>query len=1465
MRTLKKVLALTVVLATLLSISAFAAFSDEESIDESFVDAVNLLGALNVMTGDTEGTFRPNDTIMRAEAAKMIYVIRNGGVDDQAAGWTGMSTFSDVPSGAWYEGYVNYCASLGIIAGVGNGLFNPNGAVTGVELAKMLLVVADYKPEIEGYTGAGWNLNVIRDAQTAGMFKGYTLAYSAAATRQQAAQLFSNAILETQMAVYIGDTRVNDLAMITNTGTIGGRYFGLFTVTGILTEVQHVDLPLNFDINGNTTQAGNASSLNSNDELSEVFVTDRDATGNMIGPTTFEFAADPDLLYQEVDVIFREDTDDPGVLSRDAKVYAVLSTGNTYVYETTMDAITIDLKDNSKDVSYVQGADYNPLTIQFEGYNGGRAKTLPFGFTLPVVTNLYEAASFQNGFVDDNDFIVNIGTYQADWDRDLWILNEHDIEMVATTSTAPIRLIDYNRDGELDIAFVTTPYYGTVSSYNADRYEFTTDAEVDGDNITTGRRQAEFENFTFEDELEKDDVIALTLDVTSGEMLYNVALVEPTVGTLTYVYSTGLDNEVVIGGETYGFYGLLFDGEYLANMDPVLEAESYLNDLGTEVTVYTDGKYIISAQVDPATLSTNFAFVKDYNLEGNSFNPMLNDSRALLLELVLPTGETVVKEYDRNATAADDVYTEDLLVDRTPGAVTATKLLEDMVGNIVEYNVDGNYVTFRLHHRSDSLTDAERDELEPEYHNDAALTYEYNSDTNVFRVKNTNRGLDVNENSVFFLPTYDDDAAGDEAGNITKVSVIKGSDLRGRPEVTTEFNSTDMIMQLVSCRQSGINTVAYAALDAGTSISETGLYFYALQNDWEQDVEEGDGRYALGVLSDSGSDEGQIIEINAGDDVVANKLYRATRNSDGTYDIEEIDEGIAPSANEPAMNLGSISGRNANNVNINNNVFHYVPNETVVFVIDVDARGSMTRINLGDLSDLTKAAEDDNDVPYNNVMFEADNENALTVVYVEAVGMDMETVISYTEQGTLTIAALPELTVGMDREKAEAVVKAALPNSVRVAGIQWFVDRAPVADTDDFTVDANKTYKAVLTLEAAPGRPFPANGQNVTLNIADVETTAEVTDGQITVTLGGDTADDSLTVAKNQITLADVTEPLAVAVLAAGDNPNTDKNTLTAGKINNVVNGDALTAQADFVTWYDMNGTELGGTVAAGQTYELRFTLTAAQNYVFAQDFSLTVGNATDVQLTFNQDYTQVTVSALVTVANPISLTGDVFAAALTHNTTALDATTSKVTIGSGYTSLIEVTGVAWQGDANSDDKATFGETLFVDVTLSVKAGQTFSFANMEDTDFTVPAGYEVESVTLNGRGDTSVTLHISAPAVAKAKVDAVALTGLTAPEKGQALVALSAVSTSTAGVEVTGLTWATEAGAAVEAGATAAATTVYKATVTLTVENGYAFDTTALETGDVTGITDTSDTAFAGAVAENTVKVVFTFNATDA
>ena len=1429
MRTLKKVLAMTVVLATLLSISAFAGFSDEDKIDDNFVDAVNLLGALNVMTGDTEGTFRPNDTISRAEAAKMIYVIRNGGVDDKAAGWTGMTTFSDVASGVWYEGYVNYCASLGIIAGIGGGKFNPSGAVTGVELAKMMLVVADYRPDIEQYTGTGWNLNVIRDAQAAGMFKGYTLAYSAAATRQQAAQLFANAILETEMAIYIGDVRLNSAAGLGNAETIGERFFELNVVTGVLTKVPHVVLPL--DVTGNNTQDvvldGSTSTLNVNDSLSAItaFNNEEHVT------TSFDFDADPDLLYQEVTVIYQE-ANEGGILDRKDKVYAVLSTDNSYVYETTMDGITIELDDDSKDLNNAQGQNYNPAVIKFEGYNSGRAKALVN--TLPVVTNLYEGAQVNP---------ANMGTHKASWDKDVYLIDEADVRMLATTSTAPVRLIDIDGNGELDVAFVTTLYYGTVSSYNPDRYEFTTSATIGDDNITTNRRQENFENFTFADDLEKEDVIAVNIDVLSGEMLYNVSLVEASTGEVTYVYSTDPDNEVVIGGETYGFYGLKFDGKYLTQLNPVLEADRYHEELGKEVSVYTDGKYIISAEVKPASIGTGFAFIKNYNPEGNSFNPMPDDSQALLLELVLASGETVVKEYDVDEvnSTTSNYFTE---------AEVRTMLANGkLVGNIVEYSSKGNYVAFRNNHKTTAGTDP----LYANYHNTTAgTTYTFDSATGLFRVTGRNQAFDVNEDSVFFLPTFKDNADPANLGrnDITKVSVIKGSDLRGTPTITTVEDTTtanDVIMRLISCMQSGVRTAAYGVLDADSTVSDTGIFAYALTNDWDKDDGEEDARQVRAVVSDSGSDEGAIINLD-NSDILANKVYRATRNSDGTYTLDQIING--ETVDGATMRLGSIDGRRGNNVTIDGNVYS-VTEETVIFVVDIDARGSMTRINLGDVADLTEAAEDKNENPYNNVLFESAN-NELSVVYVEAVGMDVTQLINYRAVNTVT-AETPALAAGMDQLQAETAVKAAMPKTADVSLGNWTPATFPMVAGTNYSVDVTLTPKAGTTFEV------DGNG-NFTVKVGNSSYSGALNaDGSFTFTL------NNLAATNGKITSADVTEQLSVAALTAGDNPNTSKNTLTAGKINNVVNGDALTAQANFVTWYDMNGTQLAGTVTAGQTYELRFTLVAAQYYAFAQDFSLTVGNATDVQLTFNQDYTQVTVSALVTVANPISLTGSALATTLTHNTTSLDTTAGNVTIGGSYNTLIETKSVVWQGDANSDGKATFGETLSVDVTLGVKTGQTFSFANMKAADFTVPTGYKVESVTLNGRGDTSVTLHISAPAVAKAEIDAVTLAGLTAPVKDQPLVGQDAVTSSTTGVTVTGLTWETDAGVPANAGDNAAATTVYKATVTLTVETGYAFDTTDLDpTSDVSG-TNGESTAAGSTFNSDTLVVVITYAATGA
>lgn len=234
MRTLKKVLALTIALATLFSLTAFAAYKDESVIASETMSAVNLVNSLKIMTGDTKGNFNPTATITRAEAAKMVYVVRTGGNTD-ATGWKGQNVFTDT-KGHWAEGFINYCASVGIIAGVGNNKFNPEGKLTGVELAKMLLVAAGYKADIQGYTGSAWQSKVLADAENAGLFNNYAPAYVGAAPRQYAAVMFSNCLLRTNMAVYLSGELVN--GAIGTQVLVGAKYFGLATKTGIISDVK---------------------------------------------------------------------------------------------------------------------------------------------------------------------------------------------------------------------------------------------------------------------------------------------------------------------------------------------------------------------------------------------------------------------------------------------------------------------------------------------------------------------------------------------------------------------------------------------------------------------------------------------------------------------------------------------------------------------------------------------------------------------------------------------------------------------------------------------------------------------------------------------------------------------------------------------------------------------------------------------------------------------------------------------------------------------------------------------------------------------------------------------------------------------------------------------------------------------------------------------------------------------------
>ena len=83
MKNLKKILALVLAFACAFTMFAGAAFTDQADIkvENEVVDTLIELGVIN---GYTDGSFKPNDTVTRAEMAKMIYVLRTGNSDASA-------------------------------------------------------------------------------------------------------------------------------------------------------------------------------------------------------------------------------------------------------------------------------------------------------------------------------------------------------------------------------------------------------------------------------------------------------------------------------------------------------------------------------------------------------------------------------------------------------------------------------------------------------------------------------------------------------------------------------------------------------------------------------------------------------------------------------------------------------------------------------------------------------------------------------------------------------------------------------------------------------------------------------------------------------------------------------------------------------------------------------------------------------------------------------------------------------------------------------------------------------------------------------------------------------------------------------------------------------------------------------------------------------------------------------------
>lgn len=101
-------------------------------------DAIRYLYSQGVITGYGDGTFKPDATVTRAEALKMIL----SGIQKNLEN-TGVLPFSDVVSDAWYSDYVSTAYEDGIVNGYPDGTFGPGNTVNKAEFFKILLLAME--------------------------------------------------------------------------------------------------------------------------------------------------------------------------------------------------------------------------------------------------------------------------------------------------------------------------------------------------------------------------------------------------------------------------------------------------------------------------------------------------------------------------------------------------------------------------------------------------------------------------------------------------------------------------------------------------------------------------------------------------------------------------------------------------------------------------------------------------------------------------------------------------------------------------------------------------------------------------------------------------------------------------------------------------------------------------------------------------------------------------------------------------------------------------------------------------------------------------------------------------------------------------------------------------------------------------------------------------------------------------
>ena len=229
---MKKMLSL--LLAAVLLAGSLPAALAADSVSESVVEQV--IRSTGIMVGDTSGNMHLDQSVTRAEYAKMLGAASS--YKDKVAGTSNVSPFKDVPYTHWAAGYVKTAVQQGWLTGYLDGSYKPDQTVTLYEAATGCLKLLGYTTE--DFCGC-YPYAQLALYQSLGLDTGVTASQGTTMTRRNMMYLFYNLLnadtkggqvyAQTLGYTLNSDGEIDYLSMVSDTME------GPFVVEGSLTDI----------------------------------------------------------------------------------------------------------------------------------------------------------------------------------------------------------------------------------------------------------------------------------------------------------------------------------------------------------------------------------------------------------------------------------------------------------------------------------------------------------------------------------------------------------------------------------------------------------------------------------------------------------------------------------------------------------------------------------------------------------------------------------------------------------------------------------------------------------------------------------------------------------------------------------------------------------------------------------------------------------------------------------------------------------------------------------------------------------------------------------------------------------------------------------------------------------------------------------------------------------------------------